>query len=215
MITLYGGASAASTVIHWLLIELGLPHELKLFDIDRREHRTPEYLKLNPAGTVPTLVLGGLVLTETAAIAMHLGDLHPERALAPAVGTAERAIYYQWMFFMANTVQPAYRAWFYPNEPAGAENADATKRQARLHLEDAWARVAAHLEAQREANAGPYMLGARLTAVDFLTTILMRWARKMPRPVETWPALAAYARRMKSLPSFREVYAREGLTDWT
>jgi glutathione S-transferase len=120
MITLYGAASAASTVVHWLLIELGLPHELKLFDIDRREHRTPEYLKLNPAGTVPTLVLGGLVLTETAAIAMHLGDLHPERALAPAVGTAERAIYYQWMFFMANTVQPAYRAWFYPNEPAGA-----------------------------------------------------------------------------------------------
>jgi glutathione S-transferase len=119
------------------------------------------------------------------------------------------------MFFMANTVQPAYRAWFYPNEPAGAENADATKRQARLHLEDAWARVAAHLEAQREANAGPYMLGARLTAVDFLTTILMRWARKMPRPVETWPALAAYARQMKSLPSFKEVYAREGLTDWT
>jgi glutathione S-transferase len=37
----------------------------------------------------------------------------------------------------------------------------------------------------------------------------------MPRPVETWPALAAYARQMKSLPSLKEVYAREGLTDWT
>jgi glutathione S-transferase len=82
MIILYGGPSAASTVVHWMLIELGLPHELRLFDVDRREHRTPEYLKLNPAGTVPTLVLDGLVLTETAAIAMHLGDLHPERGLA-------------------------------------------------------------------------------------------------------------------------------------
>ena len=42
------------------------------------------------------------------------------------------------------------------------------------------------------------MLGARLTVVDFLTTILMRWSRNMPRPVDSWPALAAYARRMKS-----------------
>ncbi len=210
MITLYGGPSAASTVVHWLLIELELPHQLHLFDLDRHEHRTLEYLKLNPAGTVPTLVLDGQVLTETAAIAMHLADLHPARALAPAPGTPERAAYYQWMVFMANTVQPAYRAWFYPTEPAGAESVEATKRQARAHLEAAWARVAAHLE----ANA-PYMLGERLTAVDFLTTILMRWSRNMPRPADTWPALAAYARRMKSLPSFKEVYAREGLTDWT
>src|SRR5262245_44577236 len=131
MITLYGGASAASTVVHWMLIELGVPHELRLFDIDRREHRTPEYLKLNPAGTVPTLVLDGLVLTETGAIAMHLADLHPERELVPPVGTPERAFYYQWMFFMANTVQPAYRAWFYPSEPAGADNVEAVKAQAR------------------------------------------------------------------------------------
>ncbi len=112
---------------------------------------------------------------------------------------------------MANTVQPAYRAWFYPSEPAGADNVEATKPQARVRLEEAWARVAAHLE----ASGGPYMLGARLTAVDFLTTILMRWSRKMPRPVDSWPALATYARRMKSMPSFKEVYAREGLTDWT
>lgn len=211
MITLYGGVSAMSTVVHWMLIELGVPHELHLFDLDRREHRTPEYLKLNPAGTVPTLVQGGLVLTETAAIAMHLADLHPERALVPDVGTPERAFYYQWMFFMANTVQPAYRAWFYPSEPAGADNVEATKQQARLHLDEAWARVAVHLE----VSGGPYMLGARLTAVDFLTTILMRWSREMPRPVDSWPALATYARCMKSMPSFKEVYAREGLTDWT
>ncbi len=211
MITLYGGPSAASTVVHWLLIELDLPHELHLFDVDRGEHRTPEYLKLNPSGRVPTLLLDGQVLTEAAAIAMHLGDRHPERGLAPEPGTPERASYYQWMFFMANTVQPAYRAWFYPTEPAGAENVEATKRQARAHLEAAWAQVAAHLD----RTGGPHLLGARLSVVDFLTTVLMRWSRNMPRPVDTWPALAAYARRMKSLPSFKEVSAREGLTDWT
>jgi glutathione S-transferase len=209
VVTLYGGASAASTVIHWLLIELDVPYELRLLDLDKGEHKNPEFLKINPLGMVPALVLDGQVLTETAAIALHLGDRYAARGLAPPPGTPERATYYQWMIFMANTVQPAYRAWFYPTEPAGAEHADAAKRQARAQLEIAWAHVAAHLE----ASGGPYLLGERMSVADFLTTLLMRWARKMPRPVDSWPALAAYARRMKSLPSFKEVYAREGLTD--
>lgn len=186
-----------------------MPHELRLFDLDKGEHKTPEFLQINPLGRVPALVLDGQVLTETAAIAMHLGDRYAERGLAPQPGTAERAAYYRWVIFMANTVQPAYRAWFYPTEPAGAENVDATKRQARAQIEAAWAHVAAHLE----ASGGPYLLGARMLVADFLTTLLMRWSRKMPRPVDSWPALAAYARRMKSLASFKEVYAREGLTD--
>ena len=53
------------------------------------------------------------------------------------------------------------------------------------------------------------------TAADFLLTMLMRWSRNMPTPTDTWPVLQAYAQRMKALPSFKEVYAREGLTDWT
>ena len=45
--------------------------------------------------------------------------------------------------------------------------------------------------------------------------MLMRWSRNMPRPTDSWPVLHAHAQRMKALPSFKEVYAREGLTDWT
>ena len=48
-----------------------------------------------------------------------------------------------------------------------------------------------------------------------MMTMLMRWSRNMPKPAHTWPALAEHAKRMKARPSFREVYAREGLTDWT
>ena len=51
--------------------------------------------------------------------------------------------------------------------------------------------------------------------VDFLMTMLMRWSRNMPRPTDTWPALFEHASRMKARPSIREVYARQGLTDWT
>jgi glutathione S-transferase len=210
VLILYHSPSTAAFVVHWLLIELDLPHQLRSLDFDKREQKSPEYLKLNPAGVVPTLVIDGRPLCEAAAIAMHLGDVHAARDLAPAIGTPERAQYYQWMFFLANTLQPAYRAWFYPTEPAGEANVEATQRQARERIEWAWDRIAKHLEA-----GGPYLLGEKMSIADFLTTMLMRWSRKMPRPVDTWTVLHAYARRMKALPSFKEAYAREGLTDWT
>ena len=209
-IVLYGSQSTASLVVHWLLIELGVEHELRMLDFDKREQKSPDYLKLNPQGRVPTLLIDGQVLTESAAIAMHLADLYPQAGLAPAIGTPERAAYYRWMFFGAYTLMPAYRGWFYPDEPAGAENIDKVKASSRAALESAWQQVSDHLEA-----SGPYLLGERRSAADFLFTMLMRWSRNMPRPTDRWPALHAYATRMKALPSFREVYAREGLTDWT
>ncbi|MCC5096343.1 glutathione S-transferase family protein [Xanthomonas campestris] len=208
--TLYHAPSTAALVVHWMLIELQVPHVLHPLDFDRREQKSPAYLALNPAGVVPTLVLEGRVLTEAAAIVLHLADLHPQAGLAPPPGTPARAAYYQWMFFCANTVQPAYRAWFYPDEPAGAQQADAAQAQARRKLEAAWAQVDAHLQAH-----GPYLLGDTLSAADFLLTMLMRWSRNMPKPTDTWPALHAHAQRMKARPAFRETYRREGLTDWT
>ncbi|QDH70210.1 glutathione S-transferase family protein [Marilutibacter alkalisoli] len=209
-VTLYGSQSTASLVVHWLLIELGIEHELRMLDFDKREQKAPEYLKLNPQGRVPTLVVDGQVLTESTAIAMHLADLHPQAGLAPEVGTPERAAYYRWMFFGAYTLMPAYRAWFYSNEVAGDENAESVKARACEAIEFAWQQVDGHL-----AASGPYLLGDSMSAVDFVFTMLMRWSRNMPKPTDTWPALLAHAGRMKALPSFREVYAREGLTDWT
>ncbi len=210
MIVLYSSPSTASLVVHWLLIELGLPHEVRNLDLAAKEQKSPEYLKLNPAGVVPTLVLDGQVICEAAAIVMHLADLHPDAGLAPAPSSPARAPYYQWMFFLANTLQPAYRAWFYPTEPAGEACVHATKEHAREHIEAAWERVATFLMAN-----GPYLLGPRVSTADFLMTMLMRWSRNMPKPTDTWPVLREYAASMKARPSFREVYARQGLSDWT
>src|SRR5690606_29392001 len=105
---------------------------------------------------------------------------------------------------------PAYRAWFYPEEPAGPEHARAAQARAQAALEAAWEQVAAHLGDGRAC-----MLGGQVSAVDFVLTMLMRWSRNMPRPTDSWPVLQAYARRMKDRPSFAEVYRREGIDDWT
>lgn len=210
MTTLYFAPGAASFVVHWLLIDLDIPHELRRVDLEAFEHKQPAYLALNPAGVVPTLVVDGEPICEAAAIAMHLADAYPTARLAPQVGALERAAYYQWMFVCANTLQPAYRAWFYPAEVAGESNIDASKNHARQRIEAAWERLAAHL-----ASHGPYVLGERLSAVDFMVTMLMRWSRNLPKPSDAWPALHRHAVMMKQRPSFKEVYAREGLTEWT
>jgi glutathione S-transferase len=196
VITLYYAPSTAGLVVHWLLIELAIPHELRLVDLEAREHKQPAYLALNPAGEP---------LCEAAAIVMHLADLH---GFAPPPG--ERAAYYRWMLFCANSLQPAYRAWFYPDEIAGEANVEASTQHARARLEAAWQIVDEHL-----ATHGPYMLGERVSATDFMVTMLMRWSRNMPKPTDRWPALHRLATLMKARPSFREVYAREQLTDWT
>ncbi|WP_315389783.1 glutathione S-transferase family protein [uncultured Stenotrophomonas sp.] len=208
--TLYGSSSTASLVVHWLLIELGIAHDLVLLDFDTREQKGADYLALNPAGRVPTLVIDGQVFTEAAAIALHLADLHPQAGLLPAPGTPERGQAYRWMFWCANTLQPAYRAWFYANEPAGEANTEATRTMARQQLEAAWQQMAGHLESN-----GPYVLGERLSVVDFMLVMLMRWSRNMPRPSDSWPVLKAFAEAMKARPAFAEVYRREGITDWT
>ncbi|WP_202840384.1 glutathione S-transferase family protein [Luteimonas saliphila] len=209
-IVLYGSPSSASLVVHWLLIELGVEHELRMLDFGRHEQKSPDYLAINPQGRVPALVVDGQVLTESAAIVMQLADLHPQAGLAPDVGTSARGDYYRWMLFCAYTLMPAYRNWFYPDEPAGPENVERVRESARGVVERAWQQVSDHL-----AEHGPYLLGGRRSAADFLLTMLMRWSRNMPRPSDGWPALAAHAARMKALPSFAEVYRREGLVDWT
>lgn len=206
---LYGSRGTASLVVHWLLIELGVDFTLHPLDFDTRQQKSAGYLALNPQGRVPTLVIGGQVLTESSAIALQLADLFPQAGLLPAPGTPARGDAYRWMAFCANTLQPAYRAWFYPDEPAGPGQVEAVQAQARGQLEAAWQQVADHLQAH-----GPFVLGDQPSVVDFMLTMLMRWSRNMPRPTDRWPALAAHAARMKARASFAEVYRREGLTDW-
>jgi glutathione S-transferase len=209
MYTLYWSPGTASLCVHWMLIELGEPHELVQVDIEAGEHRKPEYLKLNPSGVVPTLIVDGVPLGEAAALCMILAERHPEAGFAPAIGHPQRAAYQSWMFFLSNTLQTAYHNWFYPDQPAGQAAVESVKAAARRRIEASLERVDRQI-----ANSGSYLLGDRAGAADFVTTMLMRWARNMPKPATEWPAIADYVKRMKSRPSFKVLYEREGLTEW-
>ncbi|WP_342364486.1 glutathione S-transferase N-terminal domain-containing protein [Xanthomonas axonopodis pv. vasculorum] len=150
-----------------------MAHTLHALDFAQRGDKSPEYLAIHPAGVVPTLVLDGQVLTEAAAIVLHLADLYPQARLAPAVGTPARAAYHKWMFFRANTLQPAYRAWFYPDEPAGAAHADHAQALARAQLEAAWGGYVS--AGARPVPAGTAAVGGRLH-VDHAHALVAQYA---------------------------------------
>ena len=209
MYTLYYSPGAASLAVHWMLIELGVPHELKKVDMEAGEHRRPEYLKLNPAGFVPVMIVDGTPLYESAALLMLLAERHPQSGFAPPPGNPQRGPYMTWMFHLSNTLQTAYKDWFYPERPAGADAVEGAKASARARIEACWDRVEAQIR-----SGGPYLVGDRVGAADFLVTMLMRWSHNMPKPATEWPTLANYVARMEARPSFKTLYAREGLTEW-
>lgn len=209
MYSLYYSPGAASLVVHWLLLELDAPHELRRIDLASGEQKHADYLALNPNGVVPTLLVDGKPMLEAAAMVLLLADAHRDAGLAPSPDSPLRGAYYQWIIHLANVVQPLFRQWWYPQEVAGQECAEAVHAHVRPRIEAAWGRIDAHL-----AVHGPWLLGEAPSAADFYLVMLMRWSRNMPRQALDWPHLAELARRLKARPSFKILYEREGLSEW-
>ena len=209
MYTLYYSPGTASLVVHLALIELGVPYQLVKVDLSKDEQRSPEYLRLNPQGRVPTLVVDGRPCAESSALVMLLAERHPESGLAPPPGSPMRPDWYQWIAYLATTFGGTYRNWFYPPDLGSDEHPPVIREALRSRIEAAWsvvdARIAAH---------GPYLLGSAFSGADLLALMYMRWSRNMPKPATEWPHLAALAARLKVRPSFAELYRREGLTEW-
>jgi len=121
MYTLYYSPGAASFAVHWMLIHIGAPFELVRIDLASKQQHSAQYLALNPNGHVPTMIVDGSPAAECGALLMALSERYPEAGLSRKIDDGDRMEYLQTMFYLANTLQPAFRNWFYPDEAAGAE----------------------------------------------------------------------------------------------
>jgi len=210
MKTLFYSPSTASMAVHILLEEIGPPFELKLVDRASNEQKSAEYLKLNPNGVIPVLVDGDLVLYESAAICLHLADTHPDRALAPALGTPQRATFYKWLMWMTNTLQATLLAYFYPERWVDDGNAEGAA-QVKARAEAKIVTLLDQLEAQLAASGGPWLLGEAYSVLDPYALMLCRWTRGQQRPARTWPLLGAYLPRVLARPAVARVFEKEGI----
>ena len=211
MIQLHYYPSTAAMVPHILLDEIGVPYQRVLVDRMVNAHKTPEYLRLNPNGLIPVLVDGDLVLYETAAIALYLCDAYPQARLAPPVGTPERAHFYKWLFWLANTMHATLMPYFYPErwvDEGNAAGAAQVRRQAQ-------AKVGTMLDQLDEHVAragGPWFMGRDYSALDGYLFTLCRWTRNFDAGrAREREHLGPYLQRMLERPAVQRVFANEEL----
>lgn len=208
MLQLHHFPGNASMTPHMVLEELGVPYELVLVDRTTNAQRSPGYLKLNPNGKIPVLVDGDLVLYETAAIVLHLADTHPGAGLAPPLGTSERALFYKWLMWLANTLQAEMPLYFYAERWADTPEAAA---QVKAHAQAHIAGMIDQLDGELARHGGPWFLGEHYSVLDPYVLMLARWTRGMARPARTLPQLGPYLQRMLARPAVQRAYAKEGL----
>ena len=209
MYTLYYSPGTASMAVHLALLEIGAPHQLELVDFDRKSQRSEAYLRLNPQGQVPTLIIDGQAHAESAALLMMLTDRHPEARLGPPPGTPKRNEWYQWLVFQSNALGASYRNWFYPPDLGAAEHPANVRAALQARIEAVWTRLDAQLTA-----LGPYLLGETFSAADLQLLMYLRWSRNMPRPALEWPALKRFATLIRERASWQRLCDIEGLTEW-
>ena len=196
---LYWRPGAASMAPHAALAEIGADY--RLVEIGREEAQSDEsYRALNPLGVVPTLLdeETGLVLTESAAILLYLGDRFPEARLAPA----ERADYYRWLVFLTNTVQTAMLRVFYPERYGDAESvAEAATRDAAEAFD-----ILDRALADRTWLAAEHRTGA-----DLFLFMLTRWGRRLEPAAWDRPNLRRHFLATLELPGVRRMLAEQDL----
>jgi glutathione S-transferase len=133
---------------------LDLSYDLKLIDRSEEGTQSDAYRALNPFGTVPTLLHGDRVILESGAQMMYLADLVPEKAMAPEVGTPERATYYEWFVLNGATLEPL--------GTAGFQNPDNPDARAGMNLA---------MTVLQDRLEMPFAMGLQFTAVD----VLIHW----------------------------------------
>ena len=198
-------------VPHILLEEIGEPYQPVLVDRAAGVHKQPEYLKLNPNGLIPVLVDGDQVVYETAAIVLHLCDTHPHARLAPAPGSWERALFYQWLAWLTNTLQSTLIVYFYPerwvrvgNTAGAAEVKDQAQQKIGTLLD--------MLDAELARHGQSWFGGPDYSALDAYVFTLCRWTRNFSSaPARDRPRLGPYLQRMLDRPALQRVFAAEKL----
>ena len=107
MLTLYFSPGSSSMAVHIALHEVGAVFETKPMSLKRNDTHTPDFLKINPAGKVPTLLINGRPLVEVAGILFYLARRFPEAGLLPHGDIEAEARVISWMSFIASTLHPA------------------------------------------------------------------------------------------------------------
>jgi GST-like protein len=200
---LYGAPGWGSVLVEAALARAGAPFSFEdVSGFDGPGAARDRLLQVNPLAQVPTLIRPeGTVMTESAAIILHLAEAFPEAGLAPAHGDPARPAFLRRLVWLVASVYPTFTFGDYPERWApGAE--DELRARVMDHRKALWRQWEAEL------GEGPWALGERFSALDIYLSAMTRW-----RPRRDWfarecPRLAAIARRADAEPDLSPVWIR-------
>lgn len=191
-LVLYASIASRSLTAFWMLEELDVAYEWRETDLRKRQHRSPEYLRINPQGRVPTLVIDGQIVSERPAICAILADRFSYGVLAPRIEDPRRGPYCKWLVYAGSVLDPALAL-----SSAGVSVDDKTWND----LPDVVSEIADALQGRA------YLLGDAFTAADVALGSVIAMAvynGRMPVP----SPIDAYLARLQARPALQRAAAR-------
>jgi glutathione S-transferase len=198
---LYYSPGACSLSPHIALLEAGLPYDLIKVDLRAKKlENGDDYLKINPKGQVPALVLdSGELVTEGPVIVQMIADSVPAKNLAPARDSAERYKLLEWLNYVGAELHKNFGPMF---SPVLADDA-------KTFFKDRVMGKFKYLDSQLAGR--DYLMGKQFTVADGYLFTMLSWADRMKFDLSALPNLLAYKARVAARPKVQEALNKEGL----
>ncbi|MGH6866125.1 MAG: glutathione S-transferase family protein [Methyloceanibacter sp.] len=194
-ITLYHAAPSRSSIVRWMLEELGEPYDLHVLKLSEGEQLSPAYRAINPMSKVPALKHGDIIVTEAAAICTYLADEFPAAKLNVPIGDPRRGTYLKWLFFGPGCIEPAITDRAFPRSEQ--------PRRGTLGYGDF--DTVMDITAKGVA-AGRYLMGSQFTATDVIIGSTLRWGM-MFKLLPERPEFVDYVERLGQRQALRRAVA--------
>jgi glutathione S-transferase len=179
----------------WTLEEIGEPYELTVLSAE--DGRSEEHLARHPLGRVPVLETESGLIFESAAMCMHLGDVHPQAGLMPELGSYERALVYQWTCFAPAEIEPPlFEAWMQ------AERDQERAGKARKRFDAAAAAVSDALD------GSPFLVGGRFSIADVMVGTALLFTTRAGFADELPQSLKDYVAGLAGRPALQRALAQ-------
>jgi len=187
---LYYNPRSRAAIAKWMLDECAADYEIVPIDLQKREHKTPGFLRINPTGKIPALVDGTSRIFENVAICLYLGDKFPEANLAPRLDAPERGRYLSLMVYSTSQLEPSMR-----DELMGVETIP----------QSGWTDFQTAQDViEGELGDGPYLFGEWFTAADVMigSIFIYSW---LWRGFSERPKIEAYVDHLLSRPAVMQM----------
>ncbi|MBL8772561.1 MAG: glutathione S-transferase family protein [Phenylobacterium sp.] len=201
---LYSAVGSGGVAVEAALTLIGAPFEVveaPTFEDDQAAG--DRVLAANPMRQVPALALpGGEVMTESAAILVRLGELHPEAGLAPGPDDPRRSAFLRWMSFVSAAI---YAFYWIKDDPSRLVVDPRIHGEMDAAIQDRISQCWAIME--RQVEPGPYILGEALTVLDLYVAVVSRFRPRRQRFYAAAPRMGEAVRRVDADPRLAALWA--------